>query len=145
MKVSLIHNPAAGNDAQISANKLIRLIRKAGHKVKYFSSKDKGWKKALKKPCDIIAVAGGDGTVGRIARSLVDSRTPIVVLPMGTANNIATTLGLAGRTVEDLVSGWNSARCVNFDIGMARGPWGLRHFIEGSSWRWIVCRDDVQD
>jgi diacylglycerol kinase (ATP) len=132
MKVTLIHNPGAGDDnTQPSADRIIQLIRKAGHKTKYFASKDKKWKKALKKPCDIIAVAGGDGTVGSVARRLVDSRIPIAVLPMGTANNIANTIGVTGRTFEDLIAGWNTAHCVNFDAGVAKGPWGIEYFIEG--------------
>ena len=131
MKVTLIHNPDAGDDTQPSGDQIVRLIRKAGHKAKYFSSKDKKWKKALKKPCDIVAVAGGDGTVGRVGRRLIDSRTPIAVLPMGTANNIANTIGVTGRTFQDLIEGWNAARCVNFDVGVAKGPWGSRYFIEG--------------
>lgn len=131
MKITLIHNPDAGDDAQPTGDQMIRLIRKAGHKPKYFSSKDKKWKKALKKPCDIIAVAGGDGIVGKVARRLIDNRTPIAVLPMGTANNIANTIGVTGKTFEELVEGWNTAHCLNFDVGVARGPWGVRHFIEG--------------
>jgi len=131
LKVALIHNPEAGDDTQPSGDQILRLIRKAGHKVKYFSSKDKKWKKALKTPCDIIAVAGGDGTVGRVARRLIDSRIPIAVLPMGTANNIANTIGVAGRTFQDLIKGWNTAHCVNFDAGVAKGPWGTEYFIEG--------------
>jgi diacylglycerol kinase family enzyme len=131
VRVTVIHNPDAGDDAQPSGDEIIRLIRKAGHKARYQSSKDKKWKKALQKPCDIIAVAGGDGIIGRVARRLIDNRTPIAVLPMGTANNIANTIGVTGRTFPDLIEGWKAARCVNFDAGIARGPWGLRYFIEG--------------
>jgi diacylglycerol kinase (ATP) len=131
VKVTLIHNPEAGDDTQPSGDQIIRLIRRAGHKAKYFSSKGKKWKKALKKPCDIVAVAGGDGTVGKVARRLIDSRTPIGVLPMGTANNIANTIGVTGRKFEELIEAWNAAHCANFDAGVAKGPWGLRYFIEG--------------
>jgi diacylglycerol kinase (ATP) len=131
VKVTVIHNPEAGDNKQPSGDQILRLIRKAGHKPSYFSSKGKKWKKALKKPGDIVAVAGGDGTVGRIARRLIESRTPIAVLPMGTANNIANTIGVTGRKFEDLIEGWNAAHCANFDAGIARGPWGLRYFIEG--------------
>lgn len=68
MKVTVIHNPDAGDDdKQPSGDQIVRTIRAAGHKVKYFSTEDKKWEKAFKKPCDIIAVAGGDGTVGRVA------------------------------------------------------------------------------
>jgi diacylglycerol kinase (ATP) len=78
-----------------------------------------------------VAVAGGDGTVGKVARNLIGSGTPIAVLPMGTANNIAKTLGLTDRTPEDLIKCWNAGRCVNFDISVAKGPWGSECFIEG--------------
>ena len=107
------------------------MIRAAGHKVNYQSSKDKKWKKALKKNCDIVAVAGGDGTVGKVARRLIGSRTPIAVLPMGTANNIANTVGITGRTLQELIKGWKGAQCVNFDAGVVEGPWGSHCFIEG--------------
>ena len=76
-------------------------------------------------------MAGGDGTVGKVARRLIGSRTPLAILPMGTANNIANTLGITGRSLEQLIKGWNTARCINFDAGVAKGPWGSRCFIEG--------------
>jgi diacylglycerol kinase (ATP) len=85
----------------------------------------------LKKSCDIAAVSGGDGTVGKVARLLIGSRTPIAILPMGTANNIATMLGIAGRSPQQLIKGWPAARPVNFDVSIAKGPWGTEHFIEG--------------
>ncbi len=107
------------------------MIQSAGHKVKYHSSKEKDWKKALKRRCDIIAVAGGDGTVGKVARRLVGSSTPIAILPVGTANNIGHALGLTGRALEPLILEWESARRINFDIGEAEGPWGSNYFVEG--------------
>jgi diacylglycerol kinase (ATP) len=107
------------------------MIEAAGHKVKYQSSKEKDWKKALKKSCDIVAVAGGDGTVGKVARRLVGSPFPIAILPVGTANNIAHALGFTGRAFEPLIKEWQSARRLNFDIGQAEGPWGSSYFIEG--------------
>jgi diacylglycerol kinase (ATP) len=131
VKVTVIHNPEAGDDKQLSGQQILRLIRKAGHKPRYFSLKSKKWKKALKKPCDMVVVAGGDGTVGRVARRLIESRIPIAVLPMGTANNIANTIGVTGRTFQDLIEGWQAAHCANFDAAIARGPWGVRYFIEG--------------
>jgi diacylglycerol kinase family enzyme len=50
---------------------------------------------------------------------------------MGKANNVAKMLGLTGRPLEELIKGWKTARCVNFDAGVARGPWGSQCFIEG--------------
>ena len=79
----------------------------------------------------MVAVAGGDGLVSKVARRLVQQPTPIAILPIGTANNVASTLGISGMTLKDLIAVWNSARCVHFDTATARGPWGSRHFIEG--------------
>jgi diacylglycerol kinase family enzyme len=131
MKVTLIHNPGAGDGSQPTAGQLLALIEEAGHRVRYQSAKEKGWSKVLKKNADIVAVAGGDGTVGRVARRLVGRRLPLAVLPMGTANNISRTLGIAGATVTQLIPTWATARRMKFDAGCARGPWGSRYFIEG--------------
>ena len=131
MKVILIHNPDAGDGAHPSGDQVLRLIREAGYSVDYQSSKEKNWHGVLREPSDVVAVAGGDGAVGKVARRLVGSGTPIAILPMGTANNVASTLGLTERTLKNLILGWETARRVKFDIGVAEGPWGSERFIEG--------------
>ena len=57
MRVTLIHNPGAGRQGKNDAQKLVSLLEGAGHEVRYQSSKDDGWKKALKKPAELIVVA----------------------------------------------------------------------------------------
>jgi diacylglycerol kinase (ATP) len=52
-------------------------------------------------------------------------------LPLGTANNVANTLGVTGVPLEVLIDGWKTGRSVNFDAVLAKGPWESRHFIEG--------------
>jgi diacylglycerol kinase (ATP) len=131
MRVTLIHNPGAGDDKQPSKGQLEALIREAGHDVRYQSVREKGWSKGLKKPADLVAVAGGDGTVGKVARRLIGRGIPIAVLPMGTANNISRTLGIADLSVIQLIPSWSTARHLSWDAGMAKGPWGERTFIEG--------------
>ena len=132
MKVTLIHNPNAGDATQPTTGQLRALIEEAGHKVRLQSPRENGWSKVLKKDADIVAVAGGDGTVGRVARRLIGRNVPIAVLPMGTANNISRTLRIAGATVTQLIPTWETARRVKFDAGCAIGPWGARYFIEGT-------------
>ena len=43
---------------------------------------------------DAVAVAGGDGTMNAAARALIETHLPLGVLPTGTANDLARTLGL---------------------------------------------------
>jgi diacylglycerol kinase family enzyme len=131
VRVTLIHNPGAGRTDHRGAKELITLLEDAGHAVRYQSSKDDDWARALDKPADVVVAAGGDGTVGRVARRMAGRNVPMAALPAGTANNIARTLGLVGRTPEELVRAWEGARRVRFDIGMAEGPWGKRSFVEG--------------
>jgi diacylglycerol kinase family enzyme len=131
MKVTLIYNPAAGRDEQPSADELLRLVQASGYEAVLRSAKDDSWKGALEQPAEIVAVAGGDGTVGKVAKALVGKGIPVAVLPLGTANNIAKTLGLLDRPFQQLISGWAAARRVKFDVGVAEGPWGSRFFIEG--------------
>jgi len=131
VRITLIHNPAAGRQRRHEATKLVRLLTEAGHDVRYRSVKEPGWKRALKKRADLVVVAGGDGTVGKVARRMVGRGIPIAVLPSGTANNIARSLGQVARPLEQLVHGWEGARRVKLDAGLASGPWGERYFIEG--------------
>ena len=131
MRVTLIHNPGAGKQGKGNADDLIETLRAAGHKVRYQSSKDDDWKKALKKDADLVVVAAGDGTVGRVTRRMVGRGVPITLLPSGTANNIGRSLGLVERPFEELIRGWETARRVKLDVGVAAGPWGERYFIEG--------------
>jgi diacylglycerol kinase (ATP) len=131
VRVTLIHNPGAGKQGRDNGEKLVAMLAEQGHEVRYRSSKEDGWKKALKKPADLVVVAGGDGTVARVARRMVGRGVPVAVLPSGTANNIARSLGQVERPYEELVRAWPEARRVKLDVGVAKGPWGERYFIEG--------------
>ncbi len=97
----------------------------------YPSTKQRGWKKALdEKGYDLVVAAGGEGTVGQIARQLIGRETPLSVLPLGTANNLARTLGFTG-TVAQLIGRVGQGEPRGFAVGVARGPWGKRHVFEG--------------
>jgi diacylglycerol kinase family enzyme len=125
--VLLIHNPAAGK-ADGDANELISQIRGAGHLVDHPASKA-DWPAGLAKNPDVVAVVGGDGTVAEVARFL-HKPVPLALLPIGTANNIATSLGLANVPLPNLIAGWSTAARRPFDVGIARGPWGTFRFLE---------------
>lgn len=119
MKISLVHNPTAGGGQD--RDDLVRLITDAGHTVRHRSTKGR-WKVLLQDPGDLLVAAGGDGTVRKVALAAADSEVPFAILPIGTANNIAKTLGLMGDA-RALVESWSDGRGdgVPFDIGEANG------------------------
>jgi diacylglycerol kinase (ATP) len=130
MRVTLLHNSKAGNDDQPPKDVLLCLIQQAGYEVTYQSTKDDNWDIVLENPGDLVVAAGGDGTVGQVAKRLVGQHIPIAVLPLGTANNIAKTLGLMDTSLEQLITGWATAPRIKVDSAIASGAWGTTHLIE---------------
>lgn len=139
MKVAkVLHNPTAG-DGENSDKELIKAIEAEGYKCSYLSTKDKKWeKKDLdqidSKEVDFIVVAGGDGTVRKLAhelldRKLIDKKLPVALLPFGTANNIAKTLGITGEPHE-IIKGWKNHEIKKYDVGRIDGVKKHKFFIE---------------
>ncbi|MHB8864059.1 MAG: diacylglycerol/lipid kinase family protein [Pirellulaceae bacterium] len=145
MKVTLIHNPTAGANDGPNADELVAMVRAEGHEVAYQSSDEENWLAALEQPVDLIAVAGGDGTVGMVARHVQSGEIPIAVLPQGTANNLAYSLELTEIPLQQLIASWATARHLAFDLGIAKGPWGEDAFLESFGmgfFAWTLCRFD---
>ena len=130
LRITLMHNPKAG-DRKHNKRKLLNALTRAGHKPRYQSLKAKGWKKALKKKTDLVLTAGGDGATGKVAARLVDTGVPLAILPLGTANNLARTLGFLDSP-KKIIANFDRGKKRAFDVGVAEGPWGKRPFFEGA-------------
>jgi diacylglycerol kinase (ATP) len=132
MRALLVHNPSAGS-GQPGREVLLRLLREAGFSPTCSSSDEDEFSAALAQGADIVVIAGGDGTVAKIARHLPNRKTLLAILPLGTANNIARCLGITGE-VETLIKGLPGAPEKRLDVGIAIGPWGQRYFLESVGW-----------
>lgn len=133
MRVALLHNTSSGSEDHSDAD-LIAVIRRAGHQVEHVVARVSDLTAALQKTaCDLVVVAGGDGTVGRAACVLSGWQVPLSILPLGTANNTARSLGLPAR-MRKLAKSWHAAVPVPFDLGvLSQG--GLRQrFAEAVGW-----------
>jgi diacylglycerol kinase family enzyme len=130
MRVLLVHNPSAGDGDRARLHSLLHSIRGAGHDVRYRSSRSRQLASFLAQAADRVAVAGGDGTMAKVARRMLGRRTPIAPLAMGTANNIATSLGYDDAPPGEQVEAWSHDARLRFDVGLARGPWGERPVFE---------------
>ena len=127
-RVTLIYNENAGSAE--SQSDVVELITRVGFTVTCFSKKKRDIEKALEEPADIVAVAGGDGAVARVAARMRPNGCPIAVVPLGTANNIAKSLGIGQPNIE-LIASWHVEKMMAFYPIAAVGPWGRSRIVEG--------------
>jgi diacylglycerol kinase (ATP) len=69
---------------------------------------------------DAVLVAGGDGTLNAAARGLVETGLPLGVLPVGTANDLARTLGLP-ETLDAAADVITTGHVRRIDLGDVNG------------------------
>lgn len=127
MRVALFHNEEAGDGS--SVREITALLDRHGHSVVQVVITACRVEEILASHADLVVAAGGDGTVAAAARVLAGRKLPLAILPLGTANNIAKSLCCEGP-VEVLVEGWAHAEPQSLDLGIARGEWGERIFVE---------------
>jgi diacylglycerol kinase (ATP) len=129
MAVLILHNPSAGA-GRLSREALLQMFHARAEDVLYRDVKKEGIDARAAALADLIVVAGGDGTVGRVMRALDGVTRPLLILPLGTANNVARALGLP-RDPEAILQACASWTTRRVDLGLATGPFGQRPFIEG--------------
>jgi len=108
MDLVVIYNARAGDRAW-PASRVARVLREAGHRADIVERKE-DWPAALEREPDAFVAAGGDGTVHQVIRAVAGrgSAVPVAILPIGTANNVAHSLGY--NVEDDLIAraaGWN--------------------------------------
>lgn len=73
---------------------------------------------------DLLAVAGGDGTIGEAINGLIAAASPVPmsigIIPMGTANVLAAEIGLAVN-VDAIAAALDARRTQTIHIGRANG------------------------
>ena len=75
-------------------------------------------RQALEKRPDLVVVAGGDGTIRPVASELVGRDIPLAIIPVGTFNNLALSLGLPTDPVEACAV-VDNGEVARIDIGVA--------------------------
>jgi YegS/Rv2252/BmrU family lipid kinase len=97
----LIFNPKAKGalDGTSSADLIIDCLRSYGIAAKLApktlgKSARKLAKAAMQQGIGLVIVAGGDGTIEDVAEQLVGSETTLGIIPLGTMNNLARSLGV---------------------------------------------------
>ncbi|HEU4911182.1 MAG TPA: diacylglycerol kinase family protein [Actinomycetes bacterium] len=73
---------------------------------------------AVREECDVVFVAGGDGTVMAAVTALAGGETPLAILPAGTGNLLARNLGLPLGDEEAALRIGVSGRTMRIDVGV---------------------------
>jgi diacylglycerol kinase (ATP) len=98
----LIFNPDPGRDNEDNAARLARIVSslrahgieaRVGLKTSGGAARQLA-RKAVDAGDSLVVVAGGDGTICDVAAQLVGSATVLGVIPTGTTNNVARSLGI---------------------------------------------------
>jgi diacylglycerol kinase (ATP) len=134
----VVWNPAAGSKAGLPTNGMSEadvreLMRSAdlgddlfvGESVEETSRRIR---EAVDAEVDVIVAAGGDGTADLVAEGIIGSSTALGILPLGSAMNLARSLGIP-RDVEAAAKILATGEVATVDVG--RAPDGL--FFEMAS------------
>jgi len=131
-RVALIYNPASGQYSagrKAAIEEVLSVLRGAGVKADAFVSDTVGSaeeyaRQAVREGRDAILACGGDGTVHAVLQSVVGTNIALGVIPLGTANALASNLGLVGRPAM--------AAKKLLDASPVRIPVGRIHFQNGA-------------
>ena len=123
-KLMLIINPAAGRGGYaLNLGEALRLLDTGGYRTSLFFTRGRGdaTRFAAQSGADYDAVAcvGGDGTLSEVLAGLmrIKAPPPVGYIPMGTANDVATTLGLPKNDTVGAVRRILSGTPHPFDVG----------------------------
>jgi YegS/Rv2252/BmrU family lipid kinase len=101
-RAALIYNPASGQQSSrrgALVDKAIAVLREAGVETEKLETNAPGSaetlaREAAARGCDTIIACGGDGTVHEVLQAVVGTEIALGVIPLGTANALASDLGL---------------------------------------------------
>ncbi|MEX2566331.1 MAG: diacylglycerol kinase family protein [Cyclobacteriaceae bacterium] len=136
MNIHLIYNETSG-DGDHSIPGIVKCLKKHGANVVAFNKKSSKLNEFLKKKCDFLMIAGGDGTVEKVLKKMVGNPVPFAVLPLGNANNIAESLNLDDY-LGKLISNWKGNKMESLSIGFLENDGKVDYFLESIGWGWFA-------
>ena len=122
MDVALLTNPAARAGAHTgAAMRTAERLRAAGMRVSVMSGGSSEESSALLRTAlevgvDAVVVAGGDGTVSLAIQELATTSVPLGIVPTGTGNDLATSLGIRDLDADGAADAVISGRTRTIDL-----------------------------
>lgn len=134
MNVLLISNPASGGAAKHDHEALVDALAGVGAVRSIEPSSREAFDEEVRRQadgCDVVISAGGDGTLNCTVNALRDRLDDVtfVLIPMGTGNDLARTLGLVDLEPLEVARRLMDAKKVSLDVGVATGVGAERLFV----------------
>lgn len=132
LRLLIIHNPVAGQRHRRRLRATLRRIEAGGSAMRVIETKGPGDAERLAREvragdCDVLVVAGGDGTINEVVNGLLAAPGPVpplALIPLGTANVLALEIGLGTRPRE-VAQTIAEGRRLSIQPGRVNG----RHFV----------------
>lgn len=127
-RAKLILNPIPwARRAWSALPEIVGVLEEAGIKVdvtftKMTEAMTQSVQHAVEEDYTMVIAGGGDGTISEVAAGLVGTGVPLGILPFGTFNNIAHSLGIPFNLVE-AASNIAQGNMRRIDVGMANGTY----------------------
>lgn len=139
LPAKVIFNPVSGTPGE-SANQLLTVLTELQahrilpevHLVEPDDDLPAIARQVARQRFDLVVVCGGDGTVDMVASGLVGSRIPLGIIPTGTQNNVALSLGIPSD-IPAAAALLRSGTPVKADMGHVQCGETERFFIEACS------------
>ena len=135
IQAKLIANPGAGKPEETprQLEQATRLLQQHGIEVNVALAKPKEEatplaRQAVKDGYDMVIAMGGDGTLEAVLRGMVGRKTPMGIIPTGTQNNIAKSLGIP-TDLEEACALIASKHIRKIDVGRAKVKNGKKLFF----------------
>lgn len=101
-RAAVIYNPVARTISRrkYSLQRSIQQLANQGISTNLIATRAPGsaveqTREQIEAGCDLIVVAGGDGTINEVAQGMLHTRVPLAILPGGTANVLAREMRLS--------------------------------------------------
>jgi len=135
MHVVLLANPAARGGARTgAADRAAARLRAAGIRVTHVAGgsaveSTELLRRALDAGAEAVLVAGGDGTVNLAVQDLAGTSVPLGLIPTGTGNDLATTLGLRDLDAEGAADAVIAGATRRIDVARVTRADGTTHLF----------------
>lgn len=127
-RILVIFNPAAGRARRTRVETIVQAARALGAEITVAETSAPGHGTQLAREAgdfDVIAAAGGDGTVNEVINGLAGKTTALAVIPLGTANVLADEIGLS-RSDQAIARALAAGPLRPIRLGLANG----RRFVQ---------------